>query len=113
MNKNIVNEKFENTMRLTEAILCHLNNLNEIIKIPELPEEIAKSLASIAEQSCRDHSFSRNDDKEKKPPIGIVPEGIWIDQRKAALILAINRYYEAGKMPPKEWWVELEKYLKQ
>lgn len=48
--------------------------------------------------------------KPQKPPIGIMPEFVWIEKRKSELKAAIKRYLEANQHVPIEWIVELNKY---
>ncbi|MDD9148144.1 hypothetical protein OYT88_06230 [Sporolactobacillus sp. CQH2019] len=38
-----------------------------------------------------------------KPPLGIMPKNIWLQQRLDDLLEAIDRYYAAGYEPRKEW----------
>lgn len=46
-----------------------------------------------------------------RPPIGIIPRYLWIEQRKSELISAINRYMKAGVKVPVEWLEELNGYF--
>jgi hypothetical protein len=43
----------------------------------------------------------------KKPPLVITPHFIWIEQRIDEIIKAMDRYREAKKEIPKEWYMEL------
>lgn len=43
----------------------------------------------------------------KKPPFGITPRFIWIEQRVDEIIKAIDRYRESKQEIPKEWYFEL------
>jgi len=43
----------------------------------------------------------------KKPPFGLIPHYIWIEQRIEDIIKAIDRYREVNKEIPKEWYFEL------
>lgn len=43
----------------------------------------------------------------QKSPVGIKPHLIWIDQRIDEIIKAMDRYREARKEIPKEWYFEL------
>lgn len=45
--------------------------------------------------------------KEEKPPLGLMPRRILYLQRQKEIILAMNRYNEAGKNIPEEWIDEL------
>jgi hypothetical protein len=38
-----------------------------------------------------------------KPPIGIIPERLWMEKRLAEIADAVNRYNEAGMQEPVEW----------
>lgn len=55
--------------------------------------------------------------KTTKPPLGIIPEWLWKEQRQKELFTVITRYLDLGKMPQLEWIKEfgaisewLEKY---
>lgn len=39
----------------------------------------------------------------KKPPLGITPKSIWLQQRLNDLLEAIDRYQVAGYEPKSEW----------
>lgn len=43
----------------------------------------------------------------KKPPLGLTPHFIWIEQRIEDIIKAMDRYREADKEIPKKWYFEL------
>jgi hypothetical protein len=43
----------------------------------------------------------------QKPPLGIVPHFLWIEQRIDEIIKAMDRYREAKKEIPREWYIEL------
>jgi hypothetical protein len=43
----------------------------------------------------------------KKPPIGITPHFIWIEQRIDEIKQAINRRIEAKVIIPPQWYTEL------
>jgi hypothetical protein len=45
-----------------------------------------------------------------KPPLGITPHQLWIEQRVYAINAAIRRYESAGKPVPREWRTELHCY---
>lgn len=47
--------------------------------------------------------------QRKKPPIGIIPECLWLEQRANALMEAIERYLEAGECVPAQWPDELSR----
>lgn len=42
----------------------------------------------------------------KKPPLGLIPKWIWIEQRLDAIAEAISRYKQAGWEVPQEWYEE-------
>lgn len=46
-----------------------------------------------------------------RPPIGIIPKYLWIEQRKSELMSAIDRYMKAGIKVPIEWLEELNSYF--
>lgn len=46
-----------------------------------------------------------------KPPIGIMPEWYWREQRVLELIRAISRYDIAKQSIPEEWFAELHNHL--
>jgi hypothetical protein len=46
-----------------------------------------------------------------KPPVGVIPEQLWLDKRKHALCSAIHRYNEAGVVAPLEWIAELKRLI--
>lgn len=45
--------------------------------------------------------------KNKKPPIGLRPRIIWLNEREMEITEAIERYQEAGKEVPEVWRMEL------
>ncbi len=45
--------------------------------------------------------------KVEKLPLGIMPKSIWQAQRRMELIGALERYSNAGKPAPAEWFKEL------
>ena len=47
-----------------------------------------------------------------KPPLGLTPRFIWIEQRKQDIIDAVRRYTEANKEIPTEWINEYNEILK-
>lgn len=48
--------------------------------------------------------------RQKKPPLGIQPKEIWINERKKALEDAIMRYLNEGNAIPIKWIEELNEY---
>lgn len=57
---------------------------------------------------------NKKEDTVVKPPLGIIPEWLWKEDRYHELSGAINRYREAMKQIPQEWInekYELEKFL--
>ena len=48
---------------------------------------------------------------ENKPPLGVMPESIWVSLRIKELILALARYHEHKMDIPVEWLIELRKHL--
>jgi hypothetical protein len=59
-------------------------------------------------------------EKEKKasfeqilrPPLGLRPKWLWLEQRRAEILQAICRYKEAGHNVPKKWLKELAQHEK-
>jgi len=49
--------------------------------------------------------------KSPKPPIGIMPERIWVQRRTLDLLGAMSRYVEAGLPVDPEWIFELERHV--
>ena len=49
--------------------------------------------------------------KYKAPPIGIKPKFIWIEERKTALLEAMNRYIQADMKIPTEWVKEYNSFV--
>lgn len=47
-------------------------------------------------------ALNRNRDVEK-PPLGLVPRGLWVDHRIGAIQAAIARYTVAKQPIPLEW----------
>ena len=43
----------------------------------------------------------------EKPPLGLMPEKIWREQRIEEIVDAMHRYIEAGKDMPDDWMKEL------
>jgi len=48
----------------------------------------------------------------KKPPVGIKPTNLWLEERKDELIYAISRYINANKIIPVKWIKEYNKIIK-
>lgn len=46
-----------------------------------------------------------------RPPIGLVPRYIWIEQRISVIMRAIIRYEDAGVPVPPEWREELREHV--
>lgn len=49
--------------------------------------------------------------EETKPPIGIIPQEIWIEKRVVDLSETIHRYIMAGYPIPSEWVIEFQSKL--
>lgn len=47
----------------------------------------------------------------EKPPIGLIPNTIWIQERMAEIWLAINRFKASNREIPREWIAELQTHL--
>lgn len=47
------------------------------------------------------------------PPVGLIPQWVWIEQRINEIFLAVNRYVEVGKEIPLEWIKEYNKLIKE
>ena len=45
--------------------------------------------------------------KNEKPPIGLRPRIIWLNEREIELLEAMERYEKAGKEIPETWNMEL------
>lgn len=50
----------------------------------------------------------KNEEKDKKPPVGIEPRFSWEYRRMNDIFEAMKRYSEAKKSIPLEWIVELD-----
>jgi hypothetical protein len=51
-------------------------------------------------------------DQINKPPLGLLPQWLWVAQRCNDINMAIDRYEKAGKEIPKEWIEELIMHCK-
>jgi len=49
--------------------------------------------------------------KAEKPPLGLMPEKIWIEQRVSVILGAMQRYVSIGKQIPGEWVTELQGHI--
>ena len=49
---------------------------------------------------------------KKKPPIGLMPKDIWMENRFNNVCGAITRYYTAGLIIPIRWVVEYNTWIK-
>lgn len=49
----------------------------------------------------------------KKPPLGIIPHRLWIEQRVIEIVNAATRYRDAGFPIPKEWHDEYMELIKE
>ena len=47
------------------------------------------------------------ENKYKKPPLGLRPRIIWLNEREIELLEAMERYEKAGKEIPEMWSMEL------
>ena len=47
------------------------------------------------------------ENKYKKPPLGLRPRIIWLNEREIELLEAMERYEKAGKEIPETWNMEL------
>lgn len=43
-----------------------------------------------------------------KPPLGLRPKYVWLQERRDEIMDAMNRYSHAGKVVPVEWIEELK-----
>ena len=63
-----------------------------------------------------EETFVRHDgevsiwEKWEKPPLGIMPDWLWISQRRSDLKEAIVRYLDADKTIPAEWVEEHKRH---
>lgn len=46
-------------------------------------------------------------DERDRPPLGLVPRQIWLEQRNEEILAALGRYDIAKKNAPKAWLLEL------
>ena len=49
-------------------------------------------------------------EKSVKPPLGIMPEWLWVEHRRDELKYAIVRYLDAGEVIPAEWVEEHKRH---
>ena len=54
---------------------------------------------------------NRWSDELRKPPLGIMPERLWKQERLFNLIHAINRYLLASKDVPGKWFIEMQSLI--
>lgn len=95
----------------------HLNKYNEdLIHCDESDLDIVKTytlsweIPTEAETLLKEY-WEREELRGLKPPLGIVPKGIWEEYRYNELKSAINRYVKAGKDIPAEWAKEVFELL--
>lgn len=50
---------------------------------------------------------------ESKPPIGLMPQSVWVDLRIKDITDAMKRYLDAGKYIPVEWADELADLIRE
>ena len=62
-------------------------------------------------QSCVDKMNELKRIRYNKPPLGIEPHKIWIEQRITNLIDAMNRYIQDSRKVPIEWMEEYNKLI--
>ncbi len=48
-----------------------------------------------------------NTTRQQAPPLGVMPERLWIESRFNDLADACNRYFEVNKPIPREWRDEM------
>lgn len=48
---------------------------------------------------------------KQKPPLGLKPQKIWVEERIKEILEAMARYNEAGKAIPREWLEELGEHI--
>lgn len=89
------------------------NKNNKIKELKEENESLKKEIKNLkAYKQLIPEEFQYMFLKEpnsfyKKPPLGIKPEKLWIEERIDDLIKTINRYHQENKSPKYEWISEL------
>lgn len=77
-------------------------------KVLALKEDIMDIVKGCTSRDCTDcnvRCMVRKEDykPKKKPPIGVMPRYLWVEQRQADLSLAIRDYTLQGWIVPTEW----------
>lgn len=62
------------------------------------------------EKSCGS-DYCKKQIKIEKPPLGLIPRWVQVEQRYCAVCAAISRYYNAGKKIPIEWIEEYNELI--
>ncbi|MCP5063608.1 MAG: hypothetical protein GY936_14270 [Ignavibacteriae bacterium] len=100
-------EKIVNLFAITQdqinAVVDWMNNWEQL-KDTAIPLRFKDDWAKQLNLAIVSHSDI------KKPPLGLKPKWIHDQQRQNEIMAAINRYLEAGKIPPKEWVTEFALY---
>jgi len=129
-----ISEKFEKTMEEAEKLLCQLRITNAKAALKDaiatvkaaqnektIDEKVAEQVNDMMVRMSVSYGFSQSPlntvhkwshSDAVKPPIGVVNKSTWIGIRKIELAGAITRYSQDGLVPPFEWCLELEEYLK-
>jgi hypothetical protein len=93
----------ENDRRGSEAYADDIRRVEAIItELLRLPFEVEKYEQSQTQKAAA----------IKKPPIGLMPKWLWIEQRMNEIARAIDRYRAAGMQIPKKWEKELARHQK-
>lgn len=70
-----------------------------------------KELRESSEELCSNSVFVSRPVQMNKPPVGLMPKNIWIEQmqaqRRNEITAAMQRFIKAGKDIPNEWLQEL------
>lgn len=55
--------------------------------------------------------YCKKEIKIERPPLGLTPRWVMVEQRYGAVCAAISRYYNAGKKIPIEWIEEYNELI--
>ena len=89
-----------------------MKNKNSKLNLCESCFMNEKSCGSDFCEICIDNGdYWKKEIKFERPPLGLIPRWVQVEQRYGAVCAAISRYYNAGKKIPIEWIEEYNELI--
>lgn len=90
---------------------------DELRKIADMERELASATEETVSTSSEAPSLGVDPmSNSEKPPLGLSPRSFWLEDRRDEILLACNRYADAGNDIPFDWikqLQEVERLLKE